>query len=343
MAKIYLVAGHGGRDSGATGHGRLEKNDTLDMALDVGKALTELGHEVKYNRTTDVDTDYYGYIAACNEFGADICMSLHRNAFNGNAYGYETCVHANNGTAKVIADYLNKEMAELGFSNRGTKIRPDLAILNMTNMPAVLPEVGFIDNAGDNEIFVEKYDQIISCLVNAVLAGLGEGEVVIDKKPASVIPSAPSGNTKKDLGKVNCTYQVFTDQWWPIVKNYEDWAGKGDGVPIRYLGICVDKGTIRARVHTIANGWLPAITFGKSYNINDLSNGVVGDGTPIDAIELYYITPDGYEYQKAVYCVSSTEGEEFYPVQYDNEKGNGMDGYAGAFGLPVDKFKAWIE
>ena len=105
----------------------------------------------------------------------------------------------------------------------------------------------------------------------------------------------------------------------------------------------MDKGSSRARAHTLNSGWLPAITFGKSYNINDLENGVIGDGSPIDAIELYYITPDGYEYKKAVYCASSLEGNEFYPVQYDDEVSDTMDGYAGAMDIPVDKFKAWIE
>ena len=36
MAKIYLVAGHGGSDAGACDYGRKEKDDTLDLTLDVG-------------------------------------------------------------------------------------------------------------------------------------------------------------------------------------------------------------------------------------------------------------------------------------------------------------------
>ena len=90
MAKIYLVAGHGGSDPGACAHGRKEKDDVLRLTLDVGAALKKLGHLIRYNRTTDVDTDYYGYINDCNNFGADICLSIHRNSFNGSASGYES-------------------------------------------------------------------------------------------------------------------------------------------------------------------------------------------------------------------------------------------------------------
>ena len=148
---------------------------------------------------------------------------------------------------------------------------------------------------------------------------------------------------KKDLGNVDVIYQAFTDRWWPKVKNREDWAGKGDGYPIRYLAICVSKGSIKGRVYTEKNGWLPYLTFKDKYDINDLENGVLGDGSPIQAIELYYNTPEGYEYKKVAYCVSGINRETFYPVQHDNETGKGYDGYAGVKGVAVDKFQAWIE
>ena len=156
MAKIYLVAGHGGSDPGACGYGRREKDDVLRLTLDVGAALSKLGHSIRYNRTSDVDTDYYGYINECNNFGADICLSIHRNYFNGSASGYESCIYANTGRTKILADALNVGMAAIGFENRGSKIRPDLAVLNSTTMDAVLAEVGFIDSEKDNCIFTSQ-------------------------------------------------------------------------------------------------------------------------------------------------------------------------------------------
>lgn len=169
------------------------------------------------------------------------------------------------------------------------------------------------------------------------------------KNPATTTPaskpatSTPAATSKKNLGKVNITMQGYTNKWWSPVVNNSDWVGQADGVPLRYLAVKVDKGTITGRVYTQGSGWLPKLTFGNSYNIKDLNNGVLGDGTPIQAVELYYNTPSGYNYQKVHYQVSGINTTAFYSEQVDNEKGNGMDGYAGAIGVNIDKIKAYIK
>lgn len=154
-------------------------------------------------------------------------------------------------------------------------------------------------------------------------------------------PTAASPKLK-DLGQVDAIYEVYAGgRWWPPVTNYSDWAGRADGYPITYIAMKVSKGKVRARVHT-ANGWLPYLEFGNRYNKNDLTNGVLGNGNPIDAVEIYYYTPAGYKYKKAVYRVSDLKHSTFYSEQYDNETTNGMDGYAGLFGSAVDKFQMKI-
>lgn len=178
MSKIYLVAGHGGSDPGACNGSRKEANDVLKLTLAVGKKLQELGYEIKYNRTKDVDTDYYGYINEANRFNAAIVFSFHRNSFgSSDAKGYETCIYSNDGVQKKVADYLNREMSKLGFTNRGSKIRPDLAILNATTMPAVLGEFGFISNPTDNKLFDANFDKIVLICVNSILTGLGKATI----------------------------------------------------------------------------------------------------------------------------------------------------------------------
>lgn len=145
-----------------------------------------------------------------------------------------------------------------------------------------------------------------------------------------------------DLGPVDILYQAFTDRWWPKVKNTLDWAGKGDNYPIRYLAVCVSKGSIRGRVYTRKSGWLPYLTFTNSYNLNDLVYGVLGDGSEILAVELYYYTPSGYAYKAVNYRVSVRNNAGFYPAQVDDIKAPGYDGYAGDLVNDVDKFQAWI-
>lgn len=156
----------------------------------------------------------------------------------------------------------------------------------------------------------------------------------------SSTPNPPPG--LKELGPVDFVYQAFTDRWWPAVRNRLDWAGKGDNYPIRYLAVCVSKGSIRGRVYTRKSGWLTYLTFTNSYNLNDLANGVLGDGSEILGIELYYYTPAGYMYKVVNYRVSVRNNSGFYPAQVDNIKQPGYDGYAGDLVNDVDKFQGWV-
>lgn len=137
--------------------------------------------------------------------------------------------------------------------------------------------------------------------------------------------------------KVNVYYRVKTIKynWLPEVKNLEDYAGYLNS-PITAVAIKVDKGTIKYRVHLKNKGWLTYVT---GYNINDIINGYAGNGKDIiDAIEVYYYTPENIRpYKKAKYKVNG------YSWQYDNEKTNGQDGYAGVFGVNATKFQIVIE
>ena len=143
--------------------------------------------------------------------------------------------------------------------------------------------------------------------------------------------SVPSSNV------VNVYYRVKTQKhgWLPEVKNLDDYAG-WENSPITGLAIKVDKGSIKYRVHIKGGNWLPYVT---GCNINDFNNGFAGDGKNIiDAVEVYYFTPNDIRpYKKAKYKVNN------YPYQYDNEKGNGMDGYAGVMGVNITAFQIVIE
>lgn len=148
-------------------------------------------------------------------------------------------------------------------------------------------------------------------------------------------------------GVVNAFYRVRTQkhQWLQEVKNLDDYAGY-ENSPITGLAIKVDKGSIRYRVHIkeikdnngniiVKGRWLPYVT---DYNIKDKINGYAGNGNIIDCVEVYYYTPNDIRpYKKAKYKVNG------YPYQYDNEKGNGQDGYAGVMGVPATKFQIVIE
>lgn len=142
--------------------------------------------------------------------------------------------------------------------------------------------------------------------------------------------SVPSSNV------VNVYYKAKTEKhgWLPEVKNLEDYAGYEDS-PIIGLAMKVDKGTIKYRVHIKGGNWLPYVT---GYDVNNFENGYAGDGRIIDAVEVYYYTPDNIRpYKKAKYKVNN------YDWQYDDEKTNGQDGFAGVYGVNATKFQIVIE
>ena len=174
MAKICIDAGHGGTDPGACAFGRNEKDDALKMALKVGGILTQNGHIVYYTRTTDIYESVSQKAQEANNFGADFFASFHRNSsVSASALGHETLVYANDGKAKVCADAANAGMSGIGFRNRGTKTRTDLVVLNSTKMEAVLFEMGFISNSGDNNLFDSKFDAIAQVLASAIAKAVG--------------------------------------------------------------------------------------------------------------------------------------------------------------------------
>lgn len=146
--------------------------------------------------------------------------------------------------------------------------------------------------------------------------------------------------TPEPVKMVDVYYRVRTkaDGWLPEVKNLEDYAGFTGAVTD--AAIRVSAGSVKYRVHIKGGKWLPCVT---GCNINDGTNGYAGNGLEIDAIEVYYYTPDNIRpYKKAKYRVAPVGGS-YYPWQYDNETGNGQDGYAGAFGNAIGKLQIVIE
>lgn len=166
------------------------------------------------------------------------------------------------------------------------------------------------------------------------LMGLAEMPKVIYMGASNTVKPAQTGDTG-----VVFTYGVKSGgRILPFVTNLSDFAGI-QGIPITDAAIKVNKGSVKYRVHIKGGGWLPYVT---GCNWNDPINGYAGNGQIIDAIEVYYSTPadivNKYGYQKAQYRISPVNGN-YYSWQYDNETGNGQDGYAGCFGVAMDRFQ----
>lgn len=176
--RIALDAGHGGSDPGAVYKGRQEKDDTLDLTLAVGDILKKNGIDVYYTRTTDEYETPFKKATDANNSGADLFVSIHRNSSeNPNQYsGVETLVYSDTGLKAEVARNINNQLEDAGFKNLGVDERKNLVVLKRTKMPAVLVEVGFINNDKDNYLFDEEFDSIAQAIADGILESIPSGK-----------------------------------------------------------------------------------------------------------------------------------------------------------------------
>ncbi|MFC0561363.1 N-acetylmuramoyl-L-alanine amidase [Halalkalibacter alkalisediminis] len=152
--KLYLDPGHGGSDPGAQGNGLREKDIVLDIALRIRSILVNHYEnvEVRMSRTSDISKSLAERTNEANTWNADYFLSIHANAFNGTARGYEDYIHSSLSDSSTTAQYRDHMHAEITkvnqLPNRGKK-KANFHVLRETTMPALLTENGFIDNPED--------------------------------------------------------------------------------------------------------------------------------------------------------------------------------------------------
>lgn len=159
--KLYLDPGHGGADPGASGNGLKEKDIVLDIAHRIRTILINNYEnvEVRMSRTNDSSKSLSQRTNEANSWGADYYLSVHCNAFNGSAQGYEDYIHSSLTDASPTAAYqaiLHAEISKINeLNNRGQK-KANFHVLRESTMPALLTENGFIDNAHDANLMKQS-------------------------------------------------------------------------------------------------------------------------------------------------------------------------------------------
>lgn len=168
--RIILDAGHGGWDNGASYQGRNEKDDNLAMTLAVGDILEGFGFQVFYTRTEDIYQRPFRKATIANEIGGDLFVSIHRNSspVPNQYHGVETLVYSNQGLPKLVAENINRQLEAVGYANLGVEERPGLIVLNSTQMPAVLVEVGFINSDIDNTLFNQRFQETAMAIAEGI-------------------------------------------------------------------------------------------------------------------------------------------------------------------------------
>ncbi|QCR29050.1 N-acetylmuramoyl-L-alanine amidase [Priestia megaterium] len=180
MKKIYLDAGHGGADAGAVGaNGLYEKNLVLKIQQYLISYLnsTYSDFTIKTTRTTDTFLSLSQRASQANSWGADAFMSIHVNAGGGTGYEdyvYRSASNASKTFQSIVHGQVQPTLLSYNHPNRGRK-SANYAVLRLTNMPAVLTEIAFIDNRTDaallqNEAFLksmgESYAKGIAVYLN---------------------------------------------------------------------------------------------------------------------------------------------------------------------------------
>ena len=197
--KVIIDAGHGGQEPGAVYEGRQEKEDALQLAFDVGNALERRGISVSYTRVSDVYDSPYEKAAMANASDADIFLSIHRNAMPvpGTASGVENLVYEDLGTAGALGRNIGEALAEAGWTDLGVKERPGLVVLRNTKIPAVLVEVGFINNEKDNEFLDANMAATADAIADGVLKTFRE----LDEAEKAGRPGGETSRPAEETGQ----------------------------------------------------------------------------------------------------------------------------------------------
>ena len=141
--KLYINPGHSNQDPGAVGY-ETERVLNVKTAEYMNRHILE-HYNVQTKVTAGSVNSTAKAAAEANAWGADLFVSIHFNAGGGD--GYEALVYSEK--RKELGRIFEKQVKAAGQNSRGVKLRPDLAVLRLTNMPAVLNEGAFVDNKAD--------------------------------------------------------------------------------------------------------------------------------------------------------------------------------------------------
>ncbi|QQK79597.1 N-acetylmuramoyl-L-alanine amidase [Salicibibacter cibi] len=208
MQRIYIDPGHGGSDTGATGNGLLEKDIVLDIGYQMSVYLRD-NYEGMYrrmSRTDDTSVSLQARTDDANNWGADVFISIHANALDGSARGFETYIHTSNPSGasdlqSVMHPQILDEMHTFDSSvpDRGEQTA-NFHVLRETQMSAILTENLFIDNADDAALLQD------ADFIAAVAAA--HAEAVAEHLNLTPIENNDDSDNGDDSG------EDFTFQYW---------------------------------------------------------------------------------------------------------------------------------
>jgi N-acetylmuramoyl-L-alanine amidase len=163
-----------------------ESQLVLTISLKLRDALEAEGITVVMTRTTqDVNISNSERAKLANACGADLFVRVHANgASSASMHGITVLYPANIAgwtddiavESKAAATLMLKELvAATGAANLGLMERSDMAGFNWADVPAVIPEVGFMTNSAEDQLMATAayQDKIVRGLTASILTYLG--------------------------------------------------------------------------------------------------------------------------------------------------------------------------
>jgi hypothetical protein len=277
MAKLFIIAGHGAGDSGATAGGQTEAENVRRLAA----KIKELGGDQV--EVLDTSRNWYadGGINSLQIPSDGMLLELHRDSANGSAKGAHVIIKSGY-SADAFDNALARGLANI-FPGRSSIIvgRSDLANVNRAAARGInyrLAEVGFIDNADDRNTFDTKLDLIAQCILKA--AGLTATQP--DVEPAKVITQVP-GDAINNAG-LKYRAHVQNLAWLEWVHDGQVAGTQGYGLRLEAIEFDVPEGlelTVKAHIENV--GWTTVTGIKKGGNT---VVGTVGQGNRLEAIEV---------------------------------------------------------
>ena len=180
MKKVVIDPGHGGSDSGAIGGGVYEKTLNLDVAKKIQEILMKKNVYVYMTRTKDDTLSLEDRVNFSNEINPDIFVSIHTNStVQEDTFGLETHYYKDESLELAHAIHGNmaseKNLNKWDTKDRGV-IKSCFYVINHTEVPSVLIEMGFISNLDERARLLKKSykEDIATSIANGILEYLGK-------------------------------------------------------------------------------------------------------------------------------------------------------------------------
>ena len=167
MPQVFLGVGHGvmpngGFDPGAQAPGRSEYELNWRVVTVATAALERCGVSFFSEEAAGMghDPDFHGSAIKANDLNVQLAIEVHHNANpagSNSGHGCEMCVHtdtteSNRQLGRRIAVLLHQQLGLMIRRGDGLNVDSGLAFLNRTKMPAMIPEISFVDTDTDRQI-----------------------------------------------------------------------------------------------------------------------------------------------------------------------------------------------